>query len=826
MSKLNCSNFARNFEVIFMRKLLTVWMVLVGVFAWSQNLKISGTLQDSSELPLAYVSVTFEGLNTDVFEQVYTEGDGSFLVEVPAGKYDIIIQPTTGSITEKIETFTEDTDMGVIVLSEAIQLSAAVAVGERPLYRLELDKRVYDMERDPSVRGATLSDALNNVPSVTVDGDGTVSLRGSESITVLIDGKPSAMTGISNIADALKNIQADAVQRVEVITNPSARYDAAGSGGIIDIIMKKGGNQGFNASFNANVGTPLQTGLNANMNYRTDKWNFFISPYVRYAEPEGSSEFTNRFFNDFGEDTIETQYGDRVRERLNYGTGIGLERYIGEKNTINAAFNIRKSTGENTNTLRYSDYAGTTLFGESMRQEIEDETDESVQGNLGFVHKFNNQGHDLKIDMSASYAKEDEIADIRETIFMGEGDEAYDKTVNNEQQRRYLIQGDYVLPYGESARFELGYKGQFETNINDFTVNQRIDGEFITNPFFTDRVDYNQNIQAVYSQYGNRMGKFSYLLGLRMENSDIRIQSANANDGLGSDDSKNYTNFFPSVTMNYSFDEDETNQLQVSYSKRIRRPWSRWLSPFRNFSDDRNTFMGNPDLDPVLTDAFELAFITQMGKTSITPSVYYQTSKDNMNVFRRRAEFNGNQIFISQPVNAGDEVRYGAELVGSTQFASWWRAFGNINLYGYDSDAEYYDPISDTTYDLSGKGFSWFGRMSNNITLPHKTDFQVSGFYYAGSENAQSKREPVWGVDLALSKDILQGDGTLSFNVRDLFETRRRKMMNFGPGYESNMDMQWRGRQFTLNLTYRINQNKKRERMMNGGNEGAEEMEF
>lgn len=814
--------------MIFMRNYLTTLLVLLGVLTFAQEVKVTGIIQDPSGLPMGYSSITFDGLDQEVFEQVYAEGDGSFEVHVPTGKYDIVIQPTTGAITEKIFTFTEDTDLGIIVLEEAIQLASTVVVGERPLYRLELDKRVYDMERDPTVRGATLSDALNNVPSVSVDGDGTVSLRGSESITVLIDGKPSAMTGISNIADALKNIQADAVQRVEVITNPSARYDAAGSGGIIDIIMKKGGNQGFNASFNANIGLPMQTGVNANMNYKTDKWNFFISPYIRYSKPEGSSKFHNRFFNPSGLDTIETQTGERIRERLNIGTGIGFERYFGEKNTLSASFNVRKSTGENSNTLRYNDFVGNTLYGESMREEIEDETDQSVQGNLGFRHEFNNQGHQLSFDASASYAKEDEFAEIQETVFMGDLDrpEAFDKTYSNEEQRRYLLQADYIFPHGESARFELGYKGQFETNINDFRVDQRVDNQFITNPFFTDRVDYDQNIQAAYTQYGNRIGKFSYLLGLRMENSDIRIQSANANDGFGSDDTKNYTNFFPSATLNYSFDEDETNQLQVSYSKRIRRPWSRWLSPFRNFSDDRNTFMGNPDLDPVLTDAFELAFITQIGRSSFTPSVYYQISRDDMNVFRRRAEFNGNQIFISQPVNAGDEVRYGAEFVGSTQFATWWRMFGNLNFYGYDSDAEYYDPITDTTYDLSGKGFSWFGRMSNNITLPYKTDMQISGFYYAGSENAQSKRDPMWGVDLALSKDILQGDGTLSFNVRDLFETRRRKMMNFGPGYESNMDMQWRGRQFTLSLTYRINQNKKRERMMNGQEMEAEAMEF
>ncbi|MDO5655299.1 MAG: TonB-dependent receptor [Flavobacteriaceae bacterium] len=805
-----------------MKNITTGLLLLICISLFGQEVKVSGILQDSDNLPMAYAAVTFEGLDNTEFKQVYTEGDGSFEVEILPGKYDIIFQPVAGGITERVETITAARNLGVIVISNTVQLGATTAVGERPLYRLELDKRVYDMERDPSVRGATLSDALNNVPSVTVDGDGTVSLRGSENITVLIDGKQSAMTGITNVADALKNIQADAVQRVEVITNPSARYDASGSGGIINIIMKRGSNQGFNGSINANIGVPLQTGLSTSLNYRTQKWNFFVSPYIRYDKPRGSSNYTNRFFSSMGPDTIETQNGERIRERLNLGTGLGFEHYIGEKNTLSASMSMRRSSGENVNTLNYHNYAGSTLYGRSVRVDTEDDTNRDIEASLGFKHAFNKEGHEFNFISSGSYSHEDEISDIYERVLLGSGLEKSDLASNYEQQRRYLLQADYVFPHGEGARFELGYKGNFETNVNDFAVRQmNLDGNYILNPLFTDRVDFDQDIQALYSQYGNKMGKFSYLLGLRMENSAIRLLSANANEGRGDYNSRNYTHFFPSATVNYTFDEAERNQVQFSYSKRIRRPWSRWLSPFSNFSDDRNTFRGNPELNPVITNAFELSYLTQIGKTSLTPSLYYQKSTDDMTVFRRPANYNGNTIFISQPVNAGDEMRYGAELVASTQFASWWRLFGNLNLYGYENTGSYYDELSNRTYDLSGKGFSWFARLTNNFKLPSNIDFQLNGFYRAGQENAQSKRKPMYMVNLALSKDIMGGDGTLSLNARDIFETMRRRVENFGPGYTSDLDMQWRGRQITLNFTYRINQQKKRDRGERG--QGMEE---
>lgn len=804
-----------------MKNFLTFVTLLLVVVVLGQEITVKGKLRDNGNQPISFATVTFEGISegTTSFLEVSSDERGVFEAKIKKGEYLMIFQPFSGGIEEREEKFLKDTDLDVVVLDNSVKLADVVAKGEKPLYRLELDKRVYDMERDPTVRGASLSDALNNVPSVQVDGEGTVSVRGNENIRVLINGKPSAMTGVSNVGDALRNIQASQVERVEVITNPSARYDAEGTGGIINIILKRGTKQGFNASLSVDIGTPDFYAFNTNLNYKTKKWNFFVNPYIRYKKADGERNFENNVYVAQAPDTVSYQNGTRTKGGLRAGGNIGFERYIGKKNTLSASMNMRRSTGDNENKTFNTVFADNRLTINGITTEAEDETDKDIEGNLGFKHEFDKKGHALDIQANGSWATEDELSNITNIYSLGDKEDLFSRSANYEQQRRWLLQADYVLPYKENARFEFGYKGEFLTTITNFSVDSLSNGQWLSRVGFGDKVDYGQDINAVYSQYGNKYGKFSYLLGLRMEHSAISIQSREAN----SFNKKSYTNWFPSVTLNYMFNEDEKNQLQLSYSKRIRRPWSRFLSPFMTLSDDTNRFQGNPDLDPVTSQSYEIAFITQVGKTTFTPSAYYQRSKDYRTMYRKRV---GN-YFITQPINTdGHESRMGLELVSSTQLMSWWRLFGNLNFFQYDATGTYFDRDLDKTIDFSGDGFSWRAKLSSSITLPSKIDFRTNFNYRGKQKNAQSHRNAVWAVDIALSKDILKGRGTLSFNVRDLFNTRRMKVHNFGQGYDSYIDMQWRPRQFMLNFTYRINQKKKRQGGGNSRGESGEGMEM
>ena len=798
-----------------MKNVLIAAFTLFAATLWSQQLTITGELQDNSQMPIAYAAVTFEGLSNNVFEQIFTEGDGSFTAEIPKGKYNMLIQLPTGSIIEREEEFTENRNFGVIQLDNAIQLSETVAVGEKPLYRLELDKRVYDMERDPSIRGTNLSDALNNVPSVQVDSEGEVSLRGNSSVRILINGKPSAMTGISDVASALKTIPSETVERVEVITNPSARYDAEGGGGIINIILKKGTNLGFNASITGNLGYQPEAGISAALNYKTEKWNFFLNPSYRYEKSIGESSFRSLFYYPNDIDSLEVTERERERERFGGSVNLGFEHYLTDKTTVTVSGNYRNTPSESENRANYFDYANDVLYAETNRVDNEREDEYSVEGNIGLKHEFNGEGHELNIQSSASYSKEDENSTIAEIVTFGTGDDIQQRGFTYEQENRFLVQADYVYPIGENIKFEAGYKSEWEHEVNDFALSDLVNGAYVTDPDFADVVDFNQNVHAFYTQYGQKIGRFSFLGGLRLEHSDISINSAKNN----SEDIKNYTDFFPSATLNYTLDEDEENQLQLSYSRRIRRPWSRFLNPAYNFSDIRNTFKGNPDLDPTYSNSIELAYITSIGKTTITPSVYYNKSTNDLNIFRRVEELPlKGRVFVTQPVNAGDQERYGAEIVVSTQPATWWRLFGNFNLFGYKSDGAYIAEDG-TSYSFEGDGISWFSRISNNFTLPSKIGFQLNGYFRGAQENAQERRKANFSVDVALTKDVLQDRGTLSFNVRDVFNSRRRQETQYGDGFISETDMQWRPRSFNLSFTYRINQNKKRDRNGRNGEE-------
>ncbi|MDO5509988.1 MAG: TonB-dependent receptor [Weeksellaceae bacterium] len=790
---------------------------------FAQQFTVRGVVQDTDGRPVEFAMVTIESTETtDIFEEFFTESNGNFRFEVAPGDYTLIIQPPTGGLISRDVSVTQDVNLGTITVESAIQLGAVVAQAEQPLYRIELDKRVYDMSRDVTVRGATVSDALNNVPSVQVDGDGSISLRGNESVRIFIDGRPSAMTGISNPAEALRNLPADMVERVEVITNPSARYDAQGSGGIINIVMKKGQASGLNGSVTTFVGYPFSLGAAANLNWRLEKWNFFINPSVNNRRMEGRSSFINTFFGDEGPDRVETQDGKTYRERFTTMLSGGFQHYLSEKNTIGLNASYRYRAGNGLRELVYNNYLGDERYAASNRDQREDEHEHSLEATASFRREFNKDGHELNIIASASKATEDDNANIMEYTTLGTRPNQYDRTIIAEQQTRQLIQADYVLPHGESARFELGYKGEWEHFINDFTLLRRQAGSWMEHPNFTDVVNYYQYVQAAYTQYGNKHGNFSYLLGFRVENSDIRIQSENAYQGLGSDNQKNYTNFFPSATLNYAFDEDGRNAIQVSYSKRIRRPHSRFLNPFSNFSDDRNTFVGNPDLDPSFTDAYELAYITQIGRITVTPSVYYQITRDDINVFRRQSTFQGNNIFIAQPINAGTMERWGGEFVFSAPIQRWWRLFGNANIFAFKQDAVYDDPISGQQYDLSGEGVTWFARLSNNFSLDNNWEIQLNGFYRGPQANAQTLRKAIMGLDFGISKDLFNRDATLSFNVRDIFNTRRRRAENYGADWISQMDSQWNVRTFTLTFSYRINQQKQRERR--GRGDGGDDM--
>lgn len=806
------------------KKLFSIPILLCCLISFGQEFTLTGKVTNTENQPLEYATISIQEVETFMeIAGTVTDAAGNFTIESPAGNYILYIESFTGNTYEQPIEVTQNKNLGSFKMAEnsVVSLEGATITGSNPIYKMELDKKVYDLSQDQMAKGSSVSDALQNVPSVQVDGEGNVSLRGNEGVRILIDGKPSSLVGISDPATALQSLPADVVERIEVVTNPSARFEAEGSAGIINIILKKGKLQGFNGSININGGIPTTAGASANLNYRTGKWNLFSNLSYRYAERdrEGSS-YTTRF-DSLGVPRYEDMNRESTRINDGYNIMLGTEYYLDDRNTFTVSGNYRYGKNENQSDLHYADY-DENLFNvaNSLRTEREKEDDYSAEGNFNYKHEFLDPGHEFTIDARGTYSEETEIGDLRET---GNAVNSTERSFSSEYQNRFIISADYVYPFGEKGRLEIGARGESEGTLTDFSVDSLSTDGWVLKPEFANRTDYRQNVYAAYAQYGQGFGQFSFFAGLRMENSDITVKSIlNENTTR-----KNYVDFFPSLFLNYEFEND--NQLQISYSRRIRRPRGWDLIPFTSYSNNRNLFMGNPDLDPQYTDSYELSYVAKIGKLMITPNVYYSNTQDNI---QRYQAINATGAIVTRPINVGTESRYGGELTFTYKPVKWWNMMGNVNLFGYKTEGEYTDTYINqngasvsTTTNFDGDGFSWFGRLNNVFTLPAKFSVQLSGNYRAGMKSAQSERKPMYSADLSVNKDFWNDNATLSLSVRDLFNSRAFEMESFGDDFYMESRNRWNVRSINLTFTYRFNQSKKDQRREQGEVSGDFEMQ-
>ena len=394
---------------------------------------------------------------------------------------------------------------------------------EKSTVEIKLDKKVYNVGQDMIVKGGTASDVLDNVPSVTVDPDGNVALRGNDNVKILIDGRPSNSI---NIADALKTISADALDKIEVITNPSARYDAEGGGGIINILLKKGKNQGINGTLIGTVGDPRNYGLVSNLNFKSDQFNLFSTLGYNDSKSLGASKTDTDYLNPDG--TIQktiNERSNRERGRKGFNYTIGADWYLDKTLTWTNSLNYRKNNGSNPeNVFLYNYFSDTADDFVRNRYNNQDTKGRDLEYATNFTKKFKKDGHKLTVDMSFSNDLDNDSSLITDFVVGQESLATKESTKNFQTQKRNLFQTDYVLPIGKNSQFEAGYKGDFNELLTDYNVGD-IDGSgnYIPNFNYTNKLDYKEKINAFYTQFGSKINKFSYLFGMRFENSDIDI---------------------------------------------------------------------------------------------------------------------------------------------------------------------------------------------------------------------------------------------------------------------------------------------------------------
>ena len=511
------------------------------------KLKVTGkVIEKNSKQPLEYATITLKNTtNPKMIAGGVTNNKGEFTIDVSSGTYDIIVEFISfKSTTIKEKNITENLSLGTIGLAEdAAQLNEVVVRAEKTTVEIKLDKKVYNVGSDLMVKGGTVSDVLDNIPSVSVDAEGTVSLRGNENVRILIDGRPS---NAINITEALRLIPADAIEKVEVVTNPSARYDAEGGGGLLNIILKKGKNQGFNGTIIANTGYPDNHGLSGTLNYKTEKLNLFTTQGYSNRNNPGNAFTNSKYLNSDGSPKSYV-YENRENDRFNnaYNGTAGIEWFIDKSTSWSNSINYRKSNGDNTDNV-FQDYYDANFVYDYTRNRINKEKSDSenLEFASNFIKNFKKEGHKLSFDISISSNDDKNTAFITDTN-TSNSNLGLDNTINNQDQKRNLFVVDYVLPLGKGQQFEAGYRGDF-TNL---TTDYRVETGGVVNPNFTNTLEYKEKINAIYTQYGIKVNKLSMLFGLRFEDSNIDINQLVTSDF----NTKKYNNFFqvPSLLTSY-----------------------------------------------------------------------------------------------------------------------------------------------------------------------------------------------------------------------------------------------------------------------------------
>lgn len=776
-----------------------------------QTHEVSGKIIDNAtKEPLEYATIVFTSLKSKKITGGLTNNMGEFAIEVKRGRYNISIEFISFK-TYTIENImiNQDVNLGTILLEEDSETLGEVSIiAEKTTVEIKLDKKIYNVGKDLTVRGGTVSDVLDNVPSVSVDVEGNVALRGNENVRILIDGKPSGLVGLSS-NEALRQLPAEAIEKVEVITSPSARYDAEGTAGILNIILRRSKLQGLNGAITTNLGYPKSAGISGNLNFRTGDFNFFTTSGYRYREAPGNAYTSTRYFNEVYDEDLdliidnpdtfldETREFDRLRKGFN--SNIGVEWYVNKTSSIIASVLLRQSDNESNTTNNIFQIDENGIESRSLRFDPELEDDKTSQYSINYDKKFNNDGHRLTFDFQYEDSTEEENSIITQDGLNEE------KVQTLEDQERILLQSDYVLPLGEKSQFEFGYRGNFNELNTDYLVEDFEDGVFEPNTDLSNNLMYKEKINAVYSQFGSKVNKFSYLLGLRLETTKINIDQLTSGDNKV----KTYQSLFPTINLGYELNEKQS--ITLGYNRRIRRPRSRFINPFPSRSSATNLFQGNPDIDPSLSNGIDLGYLNRLGKLTLNSSIYYQHATD---VFTFISEdtgetttLNGQEVPVIRrtPINLSSNDRYGFEFTITYNPSRKWRLNGNFNLFK-----------SITNGDYNGQNFdadntSWFIRVNNKVTLPGQIDWQTRLFYRGPRESAQSRSKGMFSANLAFSKDLFKEKASLALNISDLFNTRRRETETFTPSFSGESEFQWRQRSYNLTFTYRFNQKKKRD---------------
>ncbi len=764
-------------------------------------------IEESTGHAMEYANVAiYNVLDSSLVTGGITNEKGEFEIKgMQMGEYYLEAQ-FIGFEKSKVEDIILDKenptfDSGKIKLSpSAVALESVNVVADKAAVEYKLDKKVVNVSQVYSAAGGSAANVLENTPSVQVDIEGNVTLRGSGSFTVLIDGRPSVLTG----SDALRQIPASALENIEIITNPSAKYEPDGSAGIINLITKKNSMNGLSGIINGTIGTGDKYRGDFLLNYRTEKFNYFIGADWRDETNYGSMNSSRETF--LGDTTKFLKIdGDRNFIRGGQNFKGGFDYYLSDKTTFTLSGELGKSKNNRSGKELIHEYTipqATDVY--SVNDEISFRENDFYSGTLNFQHKFKEEGH--KIDANIFYSGETGIDGDEENEMLT--DENYNslgtylaqvKTSEEEDEKDLRMKVDYTLPFSDVSKLEAGFQSRVErekesTSFEEFDPES---GTWITSDYFSSAIDFKNDIHAVYATYSNKLGGLEFMGGLRGELTDRQIKSS-ANDSVAS--LKLY-DLFP--TLHLSYDIGDKNQIMTSYSRRINRPGGWDLNPVPTYFNRYTIRDGNPGLEPEYTDSYDLGYMLKFGRSYLSLEAFSRITK---NKIERIESLGDDGILYLKSENLGKDYSTGLELMGNVEFAKWLTVNASISGFNYRIKGE----VDGESYDREST--NWSGRMNTTIKFSENSRMQIQGFYRGPSVSAQGDSKAAFFTTMALKQDLLKKKLTATLTVQDPFGTAKFERESVTDEFKNWFQWKREPRVVMLTLSYKINNFKSDER--------------
>lgn len=817
---------------------MLVLSVLTVYAETEKGAQITGKVIDASTkqgMEFANISLRKTG-SKEFIKGTVSDQLGAFRLDgVSNGNYVVAVSVVGYATFEKeltIGTGQKTINLRSILLKEDTQLLNEVqVVGQRSQMKFEIDRKVFNVDQSLATAGGSASDVLGNIPSVQVDPEGEVSLRGNSSVTVWINGKESGLSA-DNRAQILEQLPAESIERVEVITNPSAKYNPEGTAGIINIVLKKNRKAGYYGSLQAGVDT--RGGYNAagNVNFSSGKFESFVNVGTRVRKSEGEG-YTNR--QNLDDNGNPVSYLNQLRNdedtRKPVIARMGTTYHATDKDHFSFSGFGLLGRGDETDWLNYtSNIPGS--FTNSLRTSAEKRKMNIGNFEIGYKRDFSEKSN---LDLSASY----NLVNITpESSFLqvsnyagGTSTSSYQFQENVMKPRKWEFQADYVTEFGEQNKIEAGYKGEFLTSKSKVsTYSGTSEGNAAFNEGLYNNFTYDQNVNALYATYSKRINRFGIQLGLRGEHTRTNTNSLGYNQSETDHPAykDDYFSFYPSAFLSYQLPSN--NELQLNYTRRVSRPWGGQLNPFVNLTDSTNISYGNPLLLPQYSNSLELNYIKNWENHTLSASLYYRNT-DNV---IQRISYRDGDIMKSTFENIAKTQSAGTELILKNNLFRMIDLTSTLNFYYNKLDGFSYLPEGTTTPVVgeADEDFSWSARIIANVMLPWGVSLQATGDYNSRELVAQGYRKANHAIDLGLRKSFLDRKLSLTINTRDLLNSRKRETITSGSGFSQESVFARSGRTVGFTLTYNFGNMKgsskrpDRQEQQNNGDGGMMEEGF